>query len=118
MAKFFSWLGTLLAIAILIAAITAPGDKKFENFIAKDKGGDTMSCKPIIGKSSPFKIIVRLFSFHYVSYCETTQSPLRLRTGGNKSGETDSITSSIRITLPNVTARETYLGLFGRFWKL
>jgi hypothetical protein len=118
MSKFFSWLGTILVTVLIIAAITAPGDKKFENFMVKNKGGVTMSCKPIIGKSSPFIIIVRLFSFHYVSYCETTQSPFRLRTGGNRSGETDSIESPVRITLPKVTARETYLGLFGRFWKL
>jgi hypothetical protein len=114
--KFFSWLGTILAIAIIIAAITAPGDKKFENFVAKDKGGDTMSCKPIIGKSTSFKALVKICSFHSVSYCENNTAPVKLKIAGKKPLGKDS--TGINFILPKITHSERYLGLFGRFWKL
>ena len=53
--RFFSWLTTVLIILLIIAAFTAPGDKKFANFIANDKGGHTMRCKPIINKATEIK---------------------------------------------------------------
>jgi hypothetical protein len=33
--KFFNWLGGIFLVAVIAAAITAPGDKQFENFINK-----------------------------------------------------------------------------------
>jgi len=108
--KFFSWLGTILIILLIIAAITAPGDQKFTDFINKEKGGDTMSCKPIIGKSTEIKLLVRMASVKYVSFCETG-SPLRLK---DKTGDT----RTLNYTIPKIIRSETYLGLFGRFWKL
>ncbi len=120
--KFFSWLITILIIAAIIAAFTAPGDKQFADFISKDKGGDTMACKPVVGKTSYAKVLtVKLFSFHYVNYCELKKTP------GGKSGiglapkqeGSDSVAVAIgKISIPKVTRSETYLGLFGRFWKL
>jgi hypothetical protein len=108
--KFFSWLGTILIILLIIAAITAPGDQKFSNFINKDKGGDTMSCKPIIGKTTEIKLLIRVASIKYVSYCEPG-SPLQLtdKTGNKR---------TLNYTIPKITSSETYLGLFGRFWKI
>lgn len=108
--KFFSWLGVILVILIFIAAITSPGDAKFTDFINKDKGGDTMSCKPIIGKTTEIKLLVKLASIKYVSYCESG-SALRLKgkTGG---------TRALSYAIPKITRSETYLGLFGRFWKI
>ena len=108
--KFFSWLGTLLIIVLIIAAITAPGDQKFADFINNDKGGDTMSCKPIVGKTTEIKFLVRIASVKYVSFCETG-APLRLK---GKTGNTRTLNYAIQ----NITITETYLGLFGRFWKL
>lgn len=108
--KFFSWLGFILVILIIIAAFTSPGDQKFTDFINKDKGGDTMSCKPIIGKTTEIKLLVKLASIKNVSYCESG-SALRLKgkTGG---------TRGLSYTIPKITRSETYLGLFGRFWKI
>ena len=108
--KFFSWLGTLLIILVIIAAITAPGDQKFTEFINKDNGGDTMSCKPIINKSTEVKLLVRVASIKYVNYCEPG-APLQLT---DKTGNKRALAS----TIPKITNSETYLGLFGRFWKL
>ena len=108
--KFFSWLGVILVILIFIAAITSPGDAKFTDFINKDKGGDTMSCKPIIGKTTEIKLLVKLASIKYVSYCESG-SPLSLtdKTGNKR---------KLNYIVPRITGSETYLGLFGRFWKI
>lgn len=108
--KFFSWLGTILIILLIIAAFTSPGDKKFENFIAQDKGGDTMSCKPVINKTTEVKLIVRVASIHYVSYC-SGKSQLNYK---DQNGEL----KSTNYYIPKVTHSETYLGLFGKFWKL
>jgi hypothetical protein len=108
--KFFSWLGIILVILLIVAAITAPRDQKFTDFINKDKGGDTMSCKPIMGKSTEIKFLARIASVKYVSFCENGE-PLRLKdkTGGIR---------TLNYTIPKITHSETYLGLFGRFWKL
>lgn len=108
--KFLSWLGLLLVVLAIIASITSPSDKKFTEFINNDKGGDTMSCKPVITKSTDVKLFVRLASIKYVSYCNS-KTPLVI-TG--KEGEK----IQTQYSIPNVTHRETYLGLFGRFWKI
>ena len=120
--KFFSWLITILIIAAIIAAFTAPGDKQFADFISKDKGGDTMACKPVVGKTSYAKILfVKLFSFHYISYCEmknTQDGKLGIRLAPKNEGS-DSVAVAIgKSSIPKVTRSETYFGLFGRFWKL
>ena len=108
--KFFSWLGVILVILLIIAAITSPSDQKFTDFINNDKGGDTMSCKPIMGKTTEIKVLVKIASVKYVSFCETG-SPLRLK---DKTGNA----RTLNYTIPKITRSETYLGLFGRFWKL
>jgi hypothetical protein len=108
--KFFSWLGTILIILLVIAAITAPGDKKFSEFINKDKGGDTMSCKPIINKSTEIKLLIRVASIKYISYCEKGSALQLTDETGNK--------KTLNYTIPKITSSETYLGLFGRFWKI
>jgi len=108
--KFFSWLGTILIILLIIAATTVPGDQKFTDFLNKDKGGDTMSCRPIIGKSTEIKLLVRIASVKYVSYCETG-SPLQLT-------DQTSNKKTLNYTIPKIASSETYLGLFGRFWKI
>ena len=106
--KFFSWLSVILVILLIIAAITSPGDQNAD-FINKDKSGDTMSWKPIIGKTTEIKLI-KLASIKYVSYGES-RSPLRL---ADKRGDT----RTRNYTIPKITRSETYLGLFDRFWKL
>jgi len=108
--KFLSWLGVILVILLIIAAITTPGDQKFTDFINNDKGGDTMSCKPIMSKTTEIKLLVKLASVKYVSFCESG-TPLRLKdkTRG---------TRALNYTVPKITSSETYLGVFGRFWKI
>jgi hypothetical protein len=102
--KVFSWLGFIFVILIIIAFITAPNDKKFTEFINKDKGGDTLSCKPIIGKSNRIKLLVTICSIETVSFCNDQKQAIKI---GNNS-----------YTVPKIIRTETYLGLFGRFWKI
>ena len=108
--RFLSRLITVLIIAIIIAAFTAPGDERFKKYIDKKNTDSTTTA--IIGNSKAVKFFsVRLFSFHYVNYFEKTESPkpgagLGKRRMFKKLG-----------TL-NQTGSERYLGLFGKFWKL
>lgn len=108
--KFFSWLGVILVVLLIIASITSPSDKKFTDFVDKDMGGDTMSCKPIIGKTTEIKLFVKLASIKYVSFCDG-QMPLIIN---GKTGKK----ISTNYNVPKITRSETYLGLFGRFWKI
>ena len=107
--KFLSWLGALLILLLIIAAITAPGEQKFSNFIKKDKGGDTMNCKPVIGKTTQIKVLAKIASVQTVSFCESNS--YRLPTTGK-------VTNPGQITFPKIIRTETYLGLFGKFWKI
>ena len=106
--KFLSWLLAIVIILVIIAAFTAPGDKKFENFIAKDKGGDAMSCKPIIGKQTQIKVLAKIATIQTVSYCDS-RVPLNIKDGKIK---------TTNLSIPQITHTETYLGLFGKFWKI
>lgn len=108
--KFLSWLGVILVLLVMMAAITSPGDKKVMEFINKDKGGDTMNCKPVIGKTTEIKLLVKFASIKNVSYCGSP-SPLVIN---DKTGR--KITTTYPI--PKITHSENYPGLFGRFWKI
>ena len=118
--KFFSWLVTILIILVVVAAITYPGEQKFSSFISKDKGGDTMSCKPMIGKTTQVKLLVKILSVHTVNYCDLNKSSptgVSIRRGKRTVGG-DTSKPALRLSVPIVTGSETYLGLFGSFWKI
>jgi hypothetical protein len=107
-------------ILVIIAAITAPGEKKFAAFINNEKGGDTMNCKPIIGKRTRVKLLLDICSVTSVSYCESNKMTLtstRLRLGAKRSDGSDSVTA-LRMPVAKITHTESYLGLFGKYWKL
>jgi|SRR5687768_4133299 len=107
--RFFSWLITVLVIAIIIAALTVPSDDRFKKLV--DNRADTTTTA-IIGKSKAVKFLsVRLFSFHYVDYFEKTQSPKPVAGLGKRR-----MFKKLR-TLHQVGS-ERYLGLYGKFWKL
>jgi hypothetical protein len=120
--NFFSWLFAIIIVAAVVAAFTIPGEEKFVQFINKNRGGDTLSCKPIIGKTTEAKAIVKIFSFHKVSYCEVNKSPagtVPVRIAGTGSGDSTAVKiARLKLTVPKITRSETYLGLYGRFWKL
>src|SRR4026207_153181 len=107
--KFLSWLGTILILLLIAAAITAPGEHKFSNFINSDKGGDTMNCKPVLGKVTQIKVLAKIATIQTVSFCESNS--YRLPT-------TDKVTNPGKIIIPKIVRTETYLGLFGKFWKI
>jgi hypothetical protein len=107
--RFLSWLGAILILLLIIAVFTAPGEQKFSNFINKDKGGDTMSCKPVIGKTTQIKVFAKIATVQTVSFCESNSYRLPA---------TDKVTNPGKITIPKNIRTETYLGLFGKFWKI
>lgn len=108
--KFFSWLGVILVLLLIIATVTVPGDKKFIDFINKDKGGDTMRCRPVIGNTTQIKLLAKFATINYVSYCESMH-PINVTDQNGQLRKTN-------ISIPKMTHSEKYLGLFGRFWKL
>lgn len=120
--KFFSWLLTILIIAIIIAAFTTTSDEKFTRFINESKDADTMSCKPIISHTSQIKVLVKIASIHRVSYCKAGTNPLKklpvtlVKPDGSQ--DTVSKTGKTNFAPAKITGTETYLGLFGRFWKI
>jgi hypothetical protein len=96
------WVGYLLLLAILIAALTVPSQSKFEKFV-NDKVNST-ACKPSISHYS-----YKIFSLDYVSECTSVRKIQNLQTGEFV---------NTNIGLPVYGTRKKYLGLFGRFWKL
>jgi|SRR5687767_16026477 len=107
--RFFSWLITVLVIAIIIAALTAPSDERFNKFV--DNRTDTTTTV-IIGKSKPAKFLsVRLFSFHYVDNFEKTEAPKPVAGLGKRR-------MFKKLGTIHQVGSERYLGLYGKFWKL
>lgn len=108
--RLFSGLITVLIIAIIIAAFTAPGDENFKKYINERNTDSTTTV--IIGNSKPVKFFsVRLFSFHYVTYFEKTESPKpAARLGKQRMFKKPGTLHQI--------GSERYLGLYGKFWKL
>jgi hypothetical protein len=118
--KIFSWLSALFVLLVIIAAFTVPGDQQFAKFINTEKRADTMTCKPITGEGKKFKILLTVFSIHTVSYCETVSVKGLAGVLGKKNndaGDTLKIAPA-KTGFIRVTGTETYLGLFGRFWKI
>jgi hypothetical protein len=90
-------IGFILLLAVIVALITVPGKSKFENYLIK-KGKDTGKC---LDSNSVRHYSNKLFSLDYVDYCEVVHiqnSPTNI---GLAKKHTD-----------------TYLGLFGMFFKI
>lgn len=108
--RFFSGLITVLIIAIIIAAFTAPGDERFKEYINKKNTDSTTTT--IIGNSKAVKFFsARLFSFHYVNYFEKTESPKPVAGLGKQR-------MFKKLGTLHPIGSERYLGLYGKFWKL
>jgi len=108
--RFFSRLITVLIIAIIIAAFTAPSDEKFKKFVGSRNSDTTITV--IIGKSKPVKFFsVRLFSFHYVNYFEKPEEPKPVAALGKRR-------MFKKLGTLHPIGSERYLGLYGKFWKL
>lgn len=95
------WIGYIITVLILLALATAPSNKKFEKHIYPSM--DTTACKPLISNKSFGIFTVRLFSINTAKPCTGIRNypSLPAGTGIGVYGK-----------------EETYLGLFGKFWKL
>lgn len=109
--RLISTLFILLVVAVVIAAFTFPGDKKFQQFI-DEKTTDPMATKPIIAKTSSIGIFgLKLFTFYNVSYIEGTPEA-----GGQDSTTTAKKLPSYKLKM--ISNTEKWMGLYGKFWKL
>lgn len=100
------WIGYILIILLVVALVTAPSEEKFKKFAA---GKTTSSnCNPWIDYKS-YKIGFTLFGIGHIKECKGTTNIYNPQTG---------MTVKSNIVLPTYGESETYLGLFGKFWKL
>jgi hypothetical protein len=100
------WTGYILIIVLIIAIITAPSEEKFTKF-ANSKAGSP-ACKPYVDYQS-YKVIVTVFGIGHIRECKTTNAIYNPQTGQNVKSN---------VALPVYGEKQTYLGLFGTFWKL
>ncbi len=99
------WIGYILIIALIIGIITAPSSEKFTKF-ANGKT-DSSTCKPLVDYRS-FKLIVTVFGIGHIKECKGTTGIYNPQTGKTMGN----------IAIPSYGESQTYLGLFGKFWKL
>jgi hypothetical protein len=100
------WIGYILIAALVLAAITSPTEKKFQNFVYNKV--DTTNCKPFVQHQAFRFLSVPVFSMNYVRECKRTNTLRDLKTG-----------QPIGIlAVPVYGDMQRYLGLFGTFWKL
>ena len=98
-------LGYLLILALIIAIITSPSSDKFNRF-AQEKAGNSV-CKPYVEYQS-YKIIFSVFGIGHIRECKTVNGIYNPQTG----------TRVGNVGFPVYGDTQTYLGLFGTFWKL
>ncbi|MGC4099801.1 hypothetical protein [Ferruginibacter sp.] len=107
MKKFFSWLGTIIIIAVIVAAFTAPGKEQCNQYMAKKMKPETHSSLTV--SETPFKLLgIKIFSFYSVSYIV----PLNISVAGQTGTATPAAFKAATMT------NETYLGLYNSFWKI
>lgn len=85
----------LIILVILVAVFTQPSRQQFEEFVRNES-----PTPPIISRTNAFA-----FSIYDVQYYELQKVPVTKDSIGTKSVATP-------------FKKATYLGLFGRFWKM
>jgi hypothetical protein len=95
------WIGYIITLLILVALATSPSNKKFEKHIYSSI--DTTACTPLISHKSFGIFSLRLFSLHTAKPCMSIRNYPSLPSGAG---------------IGVYGKEETYLGLFGKFWKL
>lgn len=103
MVKFFGYLFILLLLA---AVITAPSSDKFRSFANNQV--DTTTCKPFV-EYEAYKILFTVCGVGHLRACKETRRIYDPKTGTYLDSKS---------AIPVYGEQQTYLGLFGRFWKL
>ncbi len=101
------WLGYLLLLVLVIAFITSPSEEKFSAFI--DTEMKNAACRPYIKHQAYGLFFLKAFSISSAKECKEIKKLKSLQTGTGL--KTD-------VGVPVYGDTHTYLGLFGRFWKL
>lgn len=99
------WITIILVALLIVAIITAPSQDRFQKFAA-EKTKDA-PCKPYVDYRQ-YRIVVTVFGIGHMRECKTPAALFNPATGTTVTG----------VQLPVYGETETYLGLFGTFWKL
>lgn len=100
------WIGYLLVIAIIIALITSPSEKKFRKFINNEM--DTSVCQPSVQHKTYGLFSLHLFSIDVARECKD----MRVLSTSHQNNLIN------KAAIPVYGKEVVYLGLFGKFWKL
>lgn len=101
------WIGYILIAAVLVAVFTSPSEQKFTAFIGTKM--DTTVCKPSIKHRSYKILFLKFFTISTAKECKEIKPLRRLET--NEPANTN-------VGIAVYGKEESYLGLFGKFWKL
>ena len=108
MKKFFSYLGWLLLLAVIIAAFTSTGPLQCKEYMAKKLSSENPVNLSV--SEAPFKLFgAKLFSFYTVSYFKPSGLTLQ------QQASTSPAIAAIKANSGMVT--ETYIGVYNTFWK-
>lgn len=100
-------IGYLLIAALIIAFVTSPSKKDFTAFAYSKM--DTVACKPAIYHKDYKVLFLKLFTISSAKECKEMKPLHNLQTS-------EPLNSKVGIGVYG--KEETYLGLFGKFWKL
>lgn len=101
------WIGYLLIVALIAAFATSPSEKDFKKFAYAKM--DTVTCKPAIYHKDYKVLFLKLFTISSAKECKEMKPLRNLQTN-------EPLNSKVGIGVYG--KEETYLGLFGKFWKL
>ena len=112
MKKFFSYLGWLLLLAVIIAAFTSTGKEQFREYVTQKLAPEKVISLNV--SEAPFKLFgAKLFSFYTVSYFKPSGLTLEQQ---NAAGTYKSAAVSA-IQANSGMKSETYIGLYNSFWR-
>lgn len=101
------WIGYILIVTLIVAFATAPSKSDFTKFASGKV--DTIACKPAIYHKDFKVLFLKLFTISSVKECKEIKTIQNLQTN-------EPLNSKVGI--PVYGKEQTYLGLFGRFWKI
>jgi hypothetical protein len=108
MKKFFSYLGWLLLLAVIIAAFTSTGKQQCKDYMAQKLSSENPINLSV--SEAPFKLFgAKLFSFYTVSYFKP--SGLTLQQQASTSPAIAALTANSGMQT------EVYIGLYNKFWR-
>ncbi len=112
MKKFFSYLGWVLLLAVIIAVFTSTGKEQCKQYVTEKLAPEKVINLNV--SEAPFKLFgAKLFSIYSVSYFKP--SGLTLEQQNATGAHNTAAVAAIQANSGMKTA--TYIGLFSTFWE-